>query len=248
MDDPKEILEVIRRNIHLHRIFLKTVESVFREDPLLGNNQSVIHTIKTRIKDDERIEEKIRRKNEKGVEVTKENAFDQITDLAGLRVIHLHSAQFTPIHECIQRQLKSGDWVLFEEPKAYTWDPESSAFFESHQIKVHVKESFYTSIHYVVRPRRDSVAACEIQVRTLFEEIWGEIDHLINYPFPTANRSCREQIRVLARLVGAGSRLADSIFQTHMEGLPAAKETLVGATPSQKGSLEPTEAPSVPDF
>ncbi len=218
MEDPKDILEVIRKNIHLHKIFLGTVESVFREDPGLRIKPPVIHTMKSRMKEEDHIEEKIQRKQREGIDVARANVFNEITDMAGLRVIHLHQAQFTPIHECIQRQVTSGDWVLFEDPKAYTWDLESKAFFEKHGLKVQIKESFYTSIHYVVKPRRDSVATCEIQVRTLFEEIWGEIDHSINYPTPTTNASCREQILVLARLVGAGSRLADSIFRTHGGG------------------------------
>ena len=78
-----------------------------------------------------------------------------------------------------------------------------------------MKESFYTSIHYVVRPRPDSEVRCEIQVRTLFEEIWAEIDHQLNYPAQTTSLACLEQLRVLARLVGAGSRLADAIYRTH---------------------------------
>ena len=56
---------------------------------------------------------------------------------------------------------------------------------------------------------------CEIQIRTLFEEIWGEIDHTINYPYPTEIVACKEQLRVLAKLVSTGTRLADSIFRTY---------------------------------
>ncbi len=100
---------------------------------------------------------------------------------------------------------------------AYTWDPESKQYFEGLGINVQVKESFYTSVHYLVRPRPDSDLCCEIQVRTLFEEIWGEVDHAINYPDPSSNLSCREQLRVLAKLVGAGSRLVDSIFRSSAE-------------------------------
>lgn len=81
-------------------------------------------------------------------------------------------------------------------------------------LEVHVKDSFYTSVHYLVRPRPDSPHCCEIQVRTLFEEIWGEVDHTLNYPTPTDNIACREQLRVLTKVVGAGSRLVDSIFRT----------------------------------
>ena len=80
-----------------------------------------------------------------------------------------------------------------------------------------VQESLYTSIHYVIKPRTNSPVSCEIQVRTLFEEIWGEIGHLVNYPEPTDSVACREQIGVLARLVGAGSRLADSIFRVYSD-------------------------------
>jgi ppGpp synthetase/RelA/SpoT-type nucleotidyltranferase len=114
------------------------------------------------------------------------------------------------------------DWHLADRPKAYTWDPESKHFFEELNVAVEVKESFYTSVHYLVRPRADSPLCCEIQVRTLFEEIWGEVDHTLNYPETSPNLSCREQIRVLAKLVGAGSRLVDSIFRSSSEG-PAAR-------------------------
>jgi ppGpp synthetase/RelA/SpoT-type nucleotidyltranferase len=87
-------------------------------------------------------------------------------------------------------------------------------FFEKLGIGVELKESYYTSVHYVVRPRVDSPHCCEIQVRTLFEEIWGQVDHTLNYPINSENLACREQLKVLAKLVGAGSRLVDSIFRS----------------------------------
>ena len=85
-------------------------------------------------------------------------------------------------------------------------------------IKTEVKDTYYTSVHYVVKPNNaKSDVTCEIQVRTLFEEIWGEIDHTINYPHATNSIACKEQIRVLAKLVSTGTRLADSIFRTYDE-------------------------------
>ncbi len=140
--------------------------------------------------------------------------FEHITDFAGVRVIHLYQDQFPIIHKAITDKVDKGDWVLGEQPKAYTWDPESKAFFEDLGLLVEQKESFYTSIHYLVKPHTAFPFYCEIQVRTLFEEIWGEIDHSVNYPIPTENIATREQLRVLSKLVGAGSRLADSIFRT----------------------------------
>ena len=54
------------------------------------------------------------------------------------------------------------------------------------------------------KPKHDSYVCCEIQVRTLFEEIWGEIDHSINYPESTQSKTCKEQLRVLSKLVSTG--------------------------------------------
>jgi len=66
----------------------------------------------------------------------------------------------------------------------------------------------------VVKPQAGSPLTCEIQVRTLFEEAWGEIDHALNYPRATEILACKEQLRVLAKLASTGTRLADSIFAT----------------------------------
>lgn len=52
-----------------------------------------------------------------------------------------------------------------------------SSFFKGFEIDCQQKESYYTSVHYLVKPKEESSIICEIQVRTLFEEIWGGIDH-----------------------------------------------------------------------
>ena len=197
--------------------FRNNVVYFFAKHPKLTSYPSVIHSVKSRLKTSCNLREKIKRKFSAEDPITPENVFDRLTDIAGVRVLHLYQAQFSEIHQVITEQLDNQEWVLYEPVKAYTWDPESQGFFASQNLNVEVKESLYTSIHYVIKPRMDSPVSCEIQVRTLFEEIWGEIDHLINYPEPTNSVACREQIGVLARLVGAGSRLADSIYRTYSD-------------------------------
>jgi len=173
-----------------------------------------VHSVKARVKDREHLKDKLERKISDGTEMNDDNFFDEITDLAGVRVMHLYQDQFEKIHNAIMAHIEKGNWVLGEKPKAYTWDPESKSYFEKFGLEVKQKESFYTSIHYLVKPHEKFPFYCEIQVRTLFEEIWGEIDHSMNYPHPTDNIACKEQLRVLSKLVGAGSRLADSIFRS----------------------------------
>ena len=211
------IITRVQSQRHAINLFRENTVRFFETHPDLTQPPQIVHSVKSRLKDLEHLREKIQRKSLTDDPITAENIFDRVTDIAGIRVLHLCQAQFADIHRAIRQKLDSQDWVLYEEPKAYTWDPESQGFFTDQGLNVEIKESLYTSIHYVIKPRKNSPVTCEIQVRTLFEEIWGEIDHLVNYPEPTDNVACREQIGVLARLVGAGSRLADSIYRGYSD-------------------------------
>ena len=98
---------------------------------------------------------------------------------------------------CLQ-YLMSSDGILLEGPVAKTWDDEYREYFAALNIGIESSANMYTSIHYVVQPNSRLEITCEIQVRTLMEEVWGEVDHSINYPVKSDSRSCREQIKVLA--------------------------------------------------
>lgn len=174
-----------------------------------------VHSVKSRLKDPDHLKEKIVRKWKAEDAISVENLYSKITDFAGVRVLLLHQKQFSGIKGAIDWRIKNGEWVLVEPPKAYTWDPEAQSYFESLGLKTDMKESFYTSVHYLVKQYEGSAICCEIQIRTLFEEIWGEVDHTINYPEKTDKETCRDQILVLAKLIGAGSRLVDSIFNSY---------------------------------
>jgi putative GTP pyrophosphokinase len=209
-------MDAVRSKQYELKIFMDGVSQWFSIHPKLNRIDSpIVHSVRSRLKSLEHLEKKIRRKWQDADPICAINVFEKVTDLAGARILHLYQDQFPAIHaEILEKVNELKDSFLPESPKAYTWDPESRQFFQDLNIEVEIKESFYTSVHYLVRPRADSPLCCEIQVRTLFEEIWGEVDHALNYPTPSQKVSCREQIRVLAKLVGAGSRLVDSIFRS----------------------------------
>ena len=201
---------------HEFKIFMDGVSQWFAQHPALSaSERPIIHSVKSRLKGVEHLREKLNRKWDDDRPIDGNNIFVRVTDLAATRVLHLYQEQFSMIHrEILDKVNVKKDWYFPEPPKAYTWDPESKQFFEGLEIEVQVKESFYTSVHYLIKPREDSPICCELQVRTLFEEIWGEVEHSINYPDKTSNVPCREQLLVLAKLVGAGSRLVDSIYRS----------------------------------
>jgi putative GTP pyrophosphokinase len=90
----------------------------------------LVHSVKSRLKDSAHLRVKIRRKWQDGP-ITSENIFTRITDLAGVRVLHLYSHQFARIHELISRHIGDNFWSLLEAPIAYSWDPEATTYFES---------------------------------------------------------------------------------------------------------------------
>lgn len=194
--------------------FLQTVLFFFENNPSL---KGIVHSVKSRMKDPEHLKDKIQRKLESGKTIDENNLFTVVNDLIGVRVLYLYQDQFQLIHnELLKKVDETKDWMFVEAPKAYTWDPETREYFEKLNIHTEVRDTYYTSVHYVIKPNNAlSNITCEIQVRTLFEEIWGEIDHTINYPHPTEITACKEQLRVLAKLVSTGTRLADSIFRTY---------------------------------
>lgn len=197
--------------------FLSNVTNFFLEDnEALVDDQGrlVVHSIKSRIKAADHLREKLKRKAERGEVIDSTNIFAKITDLCGARIMHLRRSDFAVIHKAIAEHVANQHWYFAEEPKAYTWDPEYKAYFDVLGIHNEIKESFYTSVHYLVRPNPESSVICELQVRSLFEEIWGEVDHELNYPNPTDSKACSEQLKVLAKLVGAGTRLVDSIYSS----------------------------------
>ena len=215
----RECLEFFDENQYRYKIFCKSELAFFEENERLNMRPlPCIHSLKFRIKSRESLEHKLNRKWNKGVEVTKLNFGKEITDVCGIRVLHIYNGQFPIIHEEIMKNITiHKEWVLFEQPKAYIWDKEKEIEYQKMGLVVETKDSYYTSFHYVIKPNEESDICCEIQVRTLFEEAWGEIDHTINYPDKTKSIACAEQIKVMARLVNAGSRLADAIFTSYKE-------------------------------
>ncbi|KWW34550.1 hypothetical protein [Cupriavidus metallidurans] len=179
-----------------------------------------VHSVRRRAKDPEHLRDKLVRKmrkaksEEQPFEITNDNLFDKINDLAGVRLLHLHTSQFPRIDQIIRELLRSEAYEIVEGPTARIWDDEYKEIFTQYGIETVNNSRLYTSVHYVVSTGGGQARTAEIQVRTLAEELWGEVDHTINYPTPSGIQSCKEQIKVLARLTSSCTRLVDSIFLT----------------------------------
>lgn len=213
-----KLVDLYKSKIHLYETFSKNLFAMFSEHTLL---KPFIHSLKYRVKDPDHLRNKIRRKflevNSLGeaFELNEGNLFDKIKDLAGVRILHLHTEQIVEIDKALKFILNEQKFPILEGPVANTWDLEYENFYKSLGMEISPRQSLYTSVHYLTKAGNDVIA--EIQIRTLLEEVWGEVSHKINYPEKTKSISCQEQIKVLARVTSSGTRLVDSIFKSHHE-------------------------------
>ena len=193
-----------------------------------------IHSIKYRLKDPEHLRDKLERKllyakkNNKIFDINSENLFEKVHDLAGVRILHLYTAQIELLHPKLLDKVNENSYQLVESPFARTWDIESKEYFSQLNIQTQDSQTMYTSVHYVIGSASRFKATCELQVRTLSEELWGEVDHKLNYPYETDIVACKEQLKVLARVTSSASRLVDSIFRSEKEygaSSPASKRS-----------------------
>jgi|SRR5208282_209521 len=197
--------------------FLHIVLVALNESTALSQH---IHSIKFRTKSYSSLRDKLYRKLEKCKakkkvsNVTPANLLYKINDLAGIRILHLHTRQFTTINKELLAIFMEQKYKVKEGPFARTWDDESRAFFTKQGVEIEDSETLYTSVHYVIESASRTKVTCEIQVRTLMEEVWGEVDHSINYPHKSKSLACAEQIKALARSTSAATRLVDAIFAT----------------------------------
>jgi ppGpp synthetase/RelA/SpoT-type nucleotidyltranferase len=219
-------------NQSLIRRFLESVHAQILDATNEGEPLSeLVHSVKRRMKAPDGLKDKLIRKlvtcesSGQAFDVTADNLFLRINDLGGYRILHLHTQQMGQIHAILLDLLDKAQCDLYEKPFANIWDEESRAYFEGIGIHTEVNTRLYSSVHYVIQPRSKTLT-CEIEVRTLADEIWGEIDHRINYPQAHPSLACREQIKALARVASSCSRLVDSIMASHDDWVARTTGTL----------------------
>jgi|GEM_PF-127728 len=167
-----------------------------------------VHSIRSRIKDPEHLIEKtIRRKIENAnIDINENNYQLHITDLIGIRILHLYKDDWENIHDFI-----IGKWDLAETPVANV-----RAGYDDNRLKIYEKKGCiikmhpygYRSIHYLINsmPYKNKVYV-EIQVRTIFEEGWSEVDHAIRYPYYKNSDIYNQFLDILNNHAGAADNM-----------------------------------------
>ena len=183
----------------------------------LLNKEKSIHSIKYRVKDKEHLIEKIIRKSfeDPAFRASYTNYEINVKDLIGLRALHLFKENWVDIHNFLAE-----NWDFYTPPRANykKGDPESLlGMYASMGCELNEHKNGYRSVHYhlLIRPGRQDMVA-EVQVRTLFEEAWSEIDHYFRYGAKKDVEQAEPYIGVLNNITSNADALASYINNLDM--------------------------------
>jgi ppGpp synthetase/RelA/SpoT-type nucleotidyltranferase len=206
-----------------------------------------VHSVRWRVKDSEHLLEKIIRKrseknpSKKYKDISVNNYLRIVTDLIGVRALHLFKDQVFDIHERIR-----STWGFNEKPISYIREGDHSDLverFKKNGITPKVHKSGYRSVHYVLkmRPNLEQVLI-EVQVRTIFEEGWSEIDHKVRYPNFSDNKQLESILKIFNRLAGSADEMGSFIRGLSLEIDSFEERLRIAALERNQAELERDEA------
>lgn len=169
-----------------------------------------VHSLSSRVKETGHLIEKLIRKNpaylKKGDSLSLSNYEQKITDLMGIRLLVLFKEEWLEIHKKIEDDYHDAFWV---PPFVYLREGDDTSLYEG---KVEIrKEKPYRSVHYVIRSKEG--LGVEVQVRTLYEEAWSEIDHKLRYPYDLTNEMLANYLNMMNRLTGMGDEMGSFLHK-----------------------------------
>ena len=178
----------------------------------LMNKEKSIHSVKYRVKDKEHLIEKIIRKSSQEPDflATFKDYERNVKDLIGLRALHLFKENWVDVHRFL-----ADNWNFYTAPRANykKGDPEQLLdMYAAMGCDLNEHKNGYRSIHYhlLIKPGRHDMVA-EVQVRTLFEEAWSEIDHYFRYSFKRDAEHAELYLGVLNNITSNADALASYI-------------------------------------
>lgn len=210
---------------------LEPLKNDFLSEFIIPANGFRFHSYSGRVKEPEHLIEKIiRKKNNNDVKYAAMKTDDYhkyITDLIGCRILLVYKEDWIKVHNHFmsvfqndpllyitnndyiggyEKKNRAGDTPFFaEEPKVYLRAGDSESLYTGISGLTIDKKGYYRSAHYIVRYGKYYV---ELQVRSLFEEAWGEVDHDILYPLYMGNEELVSFSGLLNRAAGMGDEMS----------------------------------------
>lgn len=169
-----EFLDFVQRNqapfetlMAYYRCAIMEIETKFRvldQEFSLQYDRNPIESIKSRVKSRDSLIKKIRNKN---IPLNMESIEENITDIAGVRVICSFPEDIYMLADCLLNQTD----IRLVEKKDYIADPKPNGYRSLHLI---VEVPIF--LQNEVRPMK-----VEVQLRTIAMDFWASLEHKLRY-------------------------------------------------------------------
>lgn len=169
-ENPEEIFKNMQPFLNLMMYYecalmeIETKLHVLNKEFALQHKRNPFESIKSRLKKPMSIVDKM---NKKGLEVTMENIQNNLTDIAGVRVICSFPEDIYVLSELLAKQ----DDIKVVNVKDYIRNP---------------KPNGYRSLHLIVEvpiflSNEKKIMNVEVQFRTIAMDFWASLDHKLKY-------------------------------------------------------------------
>lgn len=175
----------------------------------LSSISSKIYLSPGRLKTKESVYLKTKRKSKR---------LNEIYDYAGLRLLCLFEDDIFEVHKDFVRMLRVVDdeeidaKYQLKKCSVYNWDKdyqesiknEVNKYYQEgkeYKFESEEKPSGYKSIHYVVR-QEGQRGWVEVQLRTLIQDVWGQLEHSISYKKGGVHPHIRKSFYLLSKDLG----------------------------------------------
>lgn len=196
-----EILAQYEANYGLFNDFSRYCENLIRE--LVSGAGHRVHSVNARVKKREQLEEKLRRAGKEYEELS------AVTDVVGIRIITYFEDEVDRIGSLIEREFSVDAQQSIDKRKVL--DPDRFGYLSLHYIC-----SLSEPRVGLAENRRYKDLVCEIQIRSVLQHAWAEIEHDLGYKAgSTVPAPIRRRFSRLAGLL----ELADQEFKSIREEL-----------------------------
>lgn len=212
----KELVDWYNSNRDLYYAYTKVIEDLIGN--LLKEEKILYHSVSGRVKSRDSFMEKVNRKD-----YVSQN---QMTDLSGIRIITYTTAEIPKVCKLIEQE--------------FDVDIENSG---DKSNNLDVNQVGYLSVHYIVRLKHSRIVlpeyrpykslCCEIQIRSLLQHAWAEIEHDRNYKFSGV---LPKELRRRFFLVAGTLELMDKEFKSLTEDIDQYAENI--QKQAERGNLD----------
>lgn len=215
MLDPTQIQNAVKRYIRERDRYRKLAENVSEKCKDIIDENAIRAYVQWRAKEPDSLRKKLSNEEKSGDYEDVDEVFDEMPDLAGVRVVTYTERAREDVVEQIEKTFSGpGNESDVDVDVKNKHENDTSNFYRATHCQVSLKED-----DLVGRKQNLQDDSCEIQVCSLLAHVWNEIEHDLGYKKTTGELSETEKdlLKALGNLAMSGDDIINTLLRANSE-------------------------------